>query len=57
MNLYLDTEFNGHGGALLSLGLCHPHNKHRILRRQRYRYEWFHLTPAVAAMIKALCDV
>lgn len=24
MKLYLDTEFNGHGGSLLSLAICRP---------------------------------
>lgn len=35
MNLYLDTEFNGHGGNLISLALAAPDGKHwyGILRR------------------------
>ena len=28
MNLYLDTEFNGHGGDLISLALAAPDGKH-----------------------------
>ena len=39
MNLYLDVEFNGHGGDLISLALAAPDGKH-----------WYGLVPGMSEM-------
>lgn len=39
MNLYLDTEFDGHGGELISLALAAPDGKH-----------WYGVWPTVLAV-------
>lgn len=57
MNLYLDTEFDGHGGPLISLALAAPHGEHwyGIPPRyfgQRCNSEWVeaNVIPKLAAM-------
>lgn len=42
MNLYLDTEFNGHGGELISLGLAAIDGQHwyNVMPEPRVWNEW-----------------
>lgn len=54
MNLYLDTEFNGHGGELISLAIADPYGSHwyGILPLPSDVHPWVaeHVVPLLDAM-------
>lgn len=53
MNLYLDTEFNGHGGDLISLALAAPDGRHwygiKLKPMAEYLHPWVaeHVIPCL----------